>query len=152
MGSESLAIICIFVVISMLVTGIILVKEGNKVREGSTRNVAFICAGWIILGILSLALTIGTVYLFSISSFMTIILVFSMPVIILISLIVTLSYGISCLVDGYSKNKEGHCNTSKIRTGWICLGINTTIITLIIAAIGVLLFLFNTGYFRISLM
>ena len=125
--------------VSTLVGGIVFINVGYKLN----RNLKLIKTGWIIIGSLSLVSTALITYLSIRSGIGIILLLFVFPLAILAGIVVTLSLGIYYLVKGYIKK-----NTAMITGGWVCLIINSVVVTAIIT----LVILFSTGVIAIRLM
>jgi hypothetical protein len=125
--------------ISTLVGGIVFVNIGYKLN----RNIKFIRAGWIIIGIVSLLASIGLIYLSINSGIGVVFLIFLAPLNIVAGIVITAVIGVINLIKGYRKKSRG-----LISSGWVCLIIHSIVITTIIT----LLVLFDTGIIRISLM
>ena len=128
------------VFISVLVGGIIFIRLGYKFH----RKLALIRTGWIILGVLSIVVTAGLVYLSFMTGMMIVFTIFLVPLLILVGLILTLTFGISDLAIGFSKPR----NPKKIANGFIFIGINLAVVTTLV----VLLVMFTTGIIPIRLM
>ena len=148
MSAEFAFILCFIATVTILVTGIVFVHSGMKEDENGNRNPTFIKIGWIIIGALSLVVTGGIVFLAIETSFMVGFLFLILPLLVLIGLAITLSYGIFSLIVGYHKDKEGNIDIARVKVGWINIGVNIAIIT----AILVLLLMFMTGIIPIRLM
>ena len=129
---DVLIILAIITFVLGLMAGIVLLMIGFK----GARKLAFIRAGWIIIGVLGILTTLAFVYLFMTSGFAVIILIFGLPLLIIIGQIVTLALGIGGLTTGNKK-----------------LGIAFLVIHLAVATtIIVLLVMFMTGLIPIRLM
>ena len=128
--------------IAFLVAGIVFISFGYK----GNRNLNKIKLGWIFVGISSIIATVLILWLGNNIGYFSLlgILIFIFPIIIIIGLIVTLSFGISGLATGYSKPR----NNAAIKRGWTFLIINIAITTTII----VLLLMFMSGLIPIRLM
>ena len=140
----------LFVLIALLtigaiMTGIILINIGMKPNAENKRNLDLVKAGWLVLGIYSVLLTIGLVLLCIVVPSILVILIFLLPIAILVGLAITLSYGIYYLALGYSKT---HPDTKLRSIGWTCLIINISIVTTIV----LLLVFFMSGLIPIRLM
>ena len=122
--------------------GIVFISFGYK----GNRNLNKIKLGWIFVGISSIIATVLILWLGNNIGYFSLlgILIFIFPIIIIIGLIVTLSFGISGLATGYSKPR----NNAAIKRGWTFLIINIAITTTII----VLLLMFMSGLIPIRLM
>lgn len=129
---DTLIILAIITLVLGLMAGIVLLILGFN----GARKVVFIRAGWIIVGILSIIITLAFIYISIASGLGIIILIFGLPLFIIVGQIFTLTYAISSFVN------------KKIKTGIVFLVINLTVVTTII----VLLVLFMTGIIPIRLM
>ena len=125
--------------VSTLVGGIVFISIGYKLH----RNLKLIKTGWIIIGSLALVSTALITYLSIRSGIGIILLLFVFPLAILAGIVTTLSLGIYYLVKGYTKK-----NKAMITGGWVCLIINSVVVTAIIT----LVILFSTGVIAIRLM
>ena len=136
-------ILVLLLVPALLVAGIIFINKGRG------KNVAMITIGWCIIGTIATALTFGTGLLFYYwgTTVLTIVIIIS-PLIIIAGLIVTLSLGITYLIKGYIRDKDGKINKRQITAGFVLLVINT----LILAAIITLAIIFTSGLIPIALM
>lgn len=148
MSAELSFVLCLAFITAVLTIGIVFVYRGYKEDENGNRNLGFIRAGWIIIASLSLLITAGIVFLAVVTSWIVGFLFVVLPFVVLIGLVITLAYGISNLITGYQRDKNGHFDIVKIKVGWINIGVNLTVIT----AIFVLLMMFMTGIIPIRLM
>lgn len=115
-----------------IIAGIILLVLGFRGK----RILGLIRAGWIILGVIGIFLTLGFIELCIKTSLAIVFLIMGMPLVILVGLIITLTFGIAGLAN---KN---------YKVGVTFLIINLSVATAII----VLLVLFMTGIIPIRLM
>ena len=129
---DTLIILAIITLILGLMAGIVLLILGFN----GARKVAFIRAGWIIIGVLGIIITLVFIYISIPSGLGIIILIFSLPLFIIVGQIITLTLGIANLANGSKK------------LGIVFLVIHVAIATTII----VLLVLFMTGIIPIRLM
>lgn len=149
MSPETLFVLSLILVSSLIAMGIVFIRQGNKRDENNKcRKPGLMIAGWIIVGTVSLLATAGFIFLVAQTSFLVGILFLFMPFIILLVFIISLAIGITYLIFDYRRNEEGHFDMVKIRIGWISVGINTTII----AVLFTLLLMFMTGIIPIRLM
>lgn len=149
MSPETLFVLSLILVSSLIATGIVFIRQGNKRDENNKcLKPGLMIAGWIVVGTVSLLATAGFIFLVAQTSFLVGILFLFMPFIILLVFIISLAIGITYLIFGYQRNEEGHFDVVKIRIGWISVGINTTII----AVLFTLLLMFMTGIIPIRLM
>ena len=149
MDGTTFVFICFIISSIFLVIGIIYICRGYKLNEEGKRNLAYIQVGWIIIGVVSVIQTIGLFVLmwFSGGGF-PLLIILVVPLMVLTALIFTLAFGIYNLALGFKRDKNGHFNASKITTGWVCIGINLTVV----AAVITLLLMFMTGIIPIRLM
>ena len=129
---NALIVLGILLFVGGITSGIVLLILGFK----GARVLGLIRAGFIVLGVISIIITLGFIELCIKSSYAIVILIFGIPLAILIGLIFTLTYAISSFVN------------KKIKTGIVFLVINLTVVTTII----VLLVMFMTGVIPIRLM
>ena len=127
---------------ALLVPGIVLINQGKN-------NKTKLIVGWCLVGTVATGVTFGLGFLIVVagSSILGWLLALT-PILIIIGLIVTITFGIDCLVKGFSKDKEDKRNENKITTGFILIGINLTIFLSILT----LLILFASGLIPIVLM
>ena len=129
---DALIILGIITLVLGLMAGIVLLMIGFN----GARKLALIKAGWIIIGVLSIIITLAFVYLFMTSGLAIMILIFGLPLLIIVGQIVTLSLGIGNLTNGSNK------------LGIVFLVIHLAVATTVI----VLLVMFMTGLIPIRLM
>ena len=138
--------------ILIIAAGVFLINLGKNNSSGQV-NLKYIRIGWIMIGSLCVVLTIGGGILLYMSggySFFLLVLLLLSPLITLIMFIIFLCLGVTNLSDGYHKNNEGKRNVSKIRSGWVYLGIAIAIVFTVVVIIASI-----AGYFAahpISLM
>ena len=129
---DALIILGIITLVLGLIAGIVLLMIGFN----GARKLALIKVGWIIIGVLSIIITLAFVYLFMTSGLAIMILIFGLPLLIIVGQIVTLSLGIGNLTNGSKK------------LGIVFLVIHLAVATTVI----VLLVMFMTGFIPIRLM
>ena len=129
---DALIILGIITLVLGLMAGIVLLMIGFN----GARKLALIKVGWIIIGVLSIIITLAFVYLFMTSGLAIMILIFGLPLLIIVGQIVTLSLGIGNLTNGSKK------------LGIVFLVIHLAVATTVI----VLLVMFMTGFIPIRLM
>ena len=129
---DALIILGIITLVLGLIAGIVLLMIGFN----GARKLALIKVGWIIIGVLSIIITLAFVYLFITSGLAIMILIFGLPLLIIVGQIVTLSLGIGNLTNGSKK------------LGIVFLVIHLAVATTVI----VLLVMFMTGLIPIRLM
>lgn len=131
--------------IGATIAAVILFNKAKELGRDTDAGLARTRAGWIVIAVYaSLAIT-GLIYLCIETAFWVVILIVIMPLIILVGLILTLTYGIYYLVMGYQK---GNVDKRKVSIGMTLLIINAAIIL----TVGVLLILFMSGIIPIRLM
>lgn len=142
-------LVLLVVTVAFIVTiGSMLVKKGYKKDNNGDRNPKLIVIGWIIIGVSTLAGTILFLFVSWLSSYLFGLGLLMIPLLILAGIVVSLTLGVSNLVNGYTKNENGKRNYQLVTSGWILLGLNITIV----AAIFTLFMLFATGVIPIALM
>lgn len=142
-------LVLLVVTVAFIVTiGSMLVKKGYKKDNNGDRNPKLIVIGWIIIGVSTLAGTILFFVVAWLSGYLFGLGLLMIPLLILAGIIVSLTLGVSNLVNGYTKNENGKRNYQLVISGWILLGLNITIV----AAIFTLFMLFATGVIPIVLM
>lgn len=135
----------VLLTIGAIVSAVILFNKAKELGRDTDAGLARTRAGWIVIAVYaSLAIT-GLIYLCIETAFWVVILIVIMPLIILVGLILTLTYGIYYLVRGYQK---GNVDKRKVSIGMTLLIINAAIIL----TVGVLLILFMSGIIPIRLM
>ena len=137
----TLAIYLFLLAIPPLIVGVVLVTKGKQIDENGNRNTGKLNAGWILVLISGIQMGLSVVGAIMYGGLFAII--FWFPLIIIVGLIVTLSFGINYLTEGYSLHDR-----KKISTGWTLLIINSAVVTTII----VLLLMFMNGWIPIRLM
>ena len=120
----------------------------NKAKElGKDTDAGLTCTrwGWIAIAVYAALVITGIIYLCIETSFWVFLLFIGLPIIIMVGLILTLTYGIYYMVEG---NKKGNVDKRKVSIGMTCLIINASIIL----TVGVLVILFMSGLIPIRLM
>lgn len=131
--------------IGATIAAVILFNKAKELGRDTDAGLSCTRAGWIVIAVYaSLAIT-GLIYLCIETAFWVVILIVIMPLMILVGLILTLTYGIYYLVRGYQK---GNVDKRKVSIGMTLLIINAAIIL----TVGVLLILFMSGIIPIRLM
>ena len=145
MSGELMFALILILTIGATIAAVILFNKAKELGRDTDAGLARTRAGWIVIAVYaSLAIT-GLVYLCIETAFWVVILIVIMPLIILVGLILTLTYGIYYLVRGYQK---GNVDKRKVSIGMTLLIINAAIIL----TVGVLLILFMSGIIPIRLM
>jgi len=137
----TLAIYLFLLAIPPLIVGVVLVAKGKQIDENGNRNTGILNAGWILILISGIQMGLSVIGAIMYGGLFAII--FWFPLIIIVGLIVTLSFGINYLTEGYSLHDR-----KKISTGWTLLIINSAVVATII----VLLLMFMNGWIPIRLM
>lgn len=128
-----------------IVAAVILFNKAKKLGKDTDKGLAFTRAGWIVIAVYSALALTGLIYLCIETSFWVILLLLVLPLVILVGLVLTLTYGIYYMVEG---NKKGNFDKRKVSIGMTCLIINASIVL----AVGVLIILFMSGLIPIRLM
>ena len=127
---------------ALLVPGIVLINQG---KNNKTKYIV----GWCLVATVITGVSVGLGFLIVMAgSSLLGWLILITPLLIIVGLILTVTYGIDCLVKGFSKDQDGQRNKSKIKTGFVLLGINATIFLSILT----LIILFMNGLIPIRLM
>lgn len=145
MAGELLFALILLLTIGTVIAAVILFNHAKKLGRDTDKGLAFTRAGWIVIAVYAAFIIAGTVYLCIETSFWVFLLFIGLPIVIMVGLILTISYGISYLVQGYDKN---HPDKRKVSIGMTCLIINASIVL----AVGVLIILFMSGLIPIRLM
>ena len=111
---------CAMLAVIMLTTGVFLIIFGNKVKEDGKKNLTQIIIGWVTLAVSVLILIVSfIVYLYLAGGISgAYLFIFISPLFILAGFIVMLALGISSLVEGFKKDKDGRRNPSAMVRGW----------------------------------
>ena len=122
--------------------GILLINLGKRAPEKSKKGVAQSIVGWALVVLTIVGLTTGLILWINADGGITgtWIFAFVSPIFILTGMIICLSVGISSLIEGYTKDKNGNRDTSRIVQGWFLL---ILVILLLTAVITTLAILFN---------
>ena len=145
MSGELMFALILILTIGATIAAVILFNKAKELGRDTDAGLARTRAGWIVIAVYaSLAIT-GLIYLCIETAFWVVVLIVIMPLIILVGLILTLTYGIYYLVRGYQK---GNVDKRKVSIGMTLLIINAAIIL----TVGVLLILFMSGIIPIRLM
>ena len=139
-----------FALILILTIGTVIaavILFNNAKRLGKDTNAGLACTrwGWIAIAVYASLATAGLIYLCIETSFWVFLLFVGLPIVIVVGLVLTLTYGIYYLVRGYQK---GNIDKRKVSIGMTCLIINAAIIL----TVGVLIILFMSGLIPIRLM
>ena len=122
--------------------GILLINLGKRAPEKSKKGVAQSIVGWALVVLTIVGLTTGLILWINADGGITGTWIFAIvsPLFILTGMIICLSVGISSLIEGYTKDKNGNRDTSRIVQGWFLL---ILVILLLTAVITTLAILFN---------
>lgn len=135
-------LIIVMGIAALLVPGIVLINQG---KNNKTKYIV----GWCLVATVITGVSVGLGFLIVMAgSSLLGWLILITPLLIIVGLILTVTYGIDCLVKGFSKDQDGQRNKSKIKTGFVLLGINATIFLSILT----LIILFMNGLIPIRLM
>ena len=103
MSGELMFALILILTIGATIAAVILFNKAKELGRDTDAGLARTRAGWIVIAVYaSLAIT-GLIYLCIETAFWVVILIVIMPLIILVGLILTLTYGIYYLVRGYQK-------------------------------------------------
>ena len=145
MSGELMFALILILTIGATIAAVILFNYAKKLGRDTDKGLAFTRVGWIVIAVYaSLAIT-GIIYLCIETSVWVFLLFIGLPIIIMVGLILTLSYGIYYLIEG---NKKGNIDKRKVSIGMVCLIINAAIIL----TVGILIILFMSGVIPIRLM
>ncbi len=131
----------LLVAIVLIAVGLLLIRFGNKVRENGKKNLAQMIVGWIIFVLSVLAAMFGFIVFIREAGGITgiYIYLFIAPIFILGGFIACTSVGISSLVQGYQRDKEGKMDTGSIVRGWSLVILSIAVVVVIIITLAVLL-------------
>ena len=131
---------CAMLAVIMLITGVFLIIFGNKVKEDGKKNLAQIIIGWVTLAVAILILIVSfIVYLYLAGGISgAYLFIFISPLFILAGFIVMLALGISSLVEGFKKDKDGKRNPSAMVRGWTLLFLSIAMVSVIITTLVIL--------------
>ena len=124
----------------MFVTSIFLVIFGNKPKENKKKNLPEVIIGWVMFAIsIIMLITSFIVYLYLAggitAAYLFIIL---SPLFIVAGFVALLILGISSVVEGFKRDKEGNRNTSIMVRGWSLLFLSIGMIAAIITTLTIL--------------
>ena len=145
MSSSLMFALILILTIGTVIAEIFLFDKVKRLGKDTDAGLMFTRIAWIVIAIYISLVVAGLVYLCITTSFWIILLIIFLPLLILVGLVLTLSFGIYYLVEG-NKGIEG--DKRKISIGVTCLVINAVIVL----AIGTLLILFMNGFIPIRLM
>ena len=131
---------CAMLAVIMLITGIFLIIFGNKTKEDGKKDLVKIIIGWILFAVSILGLIVSfLVYIYLAGGITAAYLfIFLSPLFILAGFIVMLALGISSLVEGFRRNKEGKRDPSAMIRGWTLLFLSIAMVSVIITTLAIL--------------
>ena len=130
----------VIAVAALLTFGCILVRVGSKKKEKDQDGLTLIVSGWVIIVLTVLAGIAGFIIYVDLSGglFGTLLFTIVAPIFILGGCITVLGFGISSLVEGYRRNKEGKRDRNQIIKGWFMLALSVAIIVTVVVTLAVL--------------
>ena len=131
---------CAMLAVIMLITGIFLIIFGNKTKEDGKKDLVKIIIGWILFAVSILTLIVSfLVYIYLAGGITAAYLfIFISPLFILAGFILMLAFGISSLVEGFRRNKEGKRDPSAMIRGWALLFLSIAMVSVIITTLAIL--------------
>ena len=137
---ETWFILGVVAFIALLTFGCILVTVGSKKKENDQDSLTLVITGWVVIVSTVIAGIAGFIIYIDMSGGVFGTLLFSViaPLFILIGFIIILCFGISCLSDGYKRDKEGKRNRNQIIKGWFMLTLSIAIIVTVVVTLIVL--------------
>ena len=131
---------CAMLAVIMLITGIFLIIFGNKTKEDGKKDLVKIIIGWILFAVSILTLIVSfLVYIYLAGGITAAYLfIFISPLFILAGFILMLAFGISSLVEGFRRNKEGKRDPSAMIRGWTLLFLSIAMVSVIITTLAIL--------------
>ena len=138
---DPLFIGCVLMAISLIVMGGVFVKLGNKKKEdGKVKDLSLIIIGWVLIGLTVVASIVGLIVYIDVHGGLggTVLFTVISPIFIVFGSVICLAIGISSLVEGYKRNKEGNRNHSVIARGWTMLSLSVIIVVAVIVTLTVL--------------
>lgn len=134
------------IAISGIFVGVHLVRTAFKKKQDDKVNTKYLIIGWSLIGTLSLALTVATIYLIAIfQSVVVVVAAIFSPILFLIAIVITLTLGGSSLSEGVKSKSKG-----KIIGGAISLGISATVV--ITAIVLFIMLLYALSHIQIGAM
>ena len=130
----------VIAVAALLTFGCILVRIGSKKKEKDQDGLTLIISGWVIIVLTVLGGIAGFIIYVDLSGglFGTLLFAVIAPIFILGGCITVLGFGISSLVEGYRRNKEGKRDRNQIIKGWFMLALSIAIIMTVVVTLTVL--------------
>ena len=131
---------CAMLAVIMLITGIFLIIFGNKTKEDGKKDLVKIIIGWILFAVSILALIVSfLVYIYLAGGISAAYLfIFISPLFILAGFIFMLAFGISSVIEGFRRNKEGKRDPGALIKGWTLLFLSIAMVTVIITTLAIL--------------
>ena len=131
---------CAMLAVIMLITGIFLIIFGNKTKEDGKKDLVKIIIGWILFAVSILALIVSfLVYIYLAGGISAAYLfIFISPLFILGGFIFMLAFGISSVIEGFRRNKEGKRDPGALIKGWTLLFLSIAMVTVIITTLAIL--------------
>ena len=131
---------CAMLAVIMLITGIFLIIFGNKTKEDGKKDLVKIIIGWILFAVSILGLIVSfLVYIYLAGGITAAYLfIFLSPLFILAGFIIMLAFGISSLVEGFRRNKDGKRDPSAMIRGWALLFLSIAMVSVIITTLAIL--------------
>ena len=124
----------------MFVTSIFLIAFGNKPKEKEKKSLPQIIVGWVMFAISIITLiTCFIVYIY-LAGGITGAFIFTIlsPLFILAGFLVCLICGISSIVEGFKKDKDGKINGAVLTRGWVLLFLSVAMVATIITTLAIL--------------
>ena len=137
---DPIFILCVIGFILLLGFSIFLIKYGSKKNDKGKINLPMSIVGWALLVLDIIGAIVGFIIYININGGYTGTIIFTIisPLFILIGFIIILNIGISSLVDGYRKNKEGNRGKASIVKGWALLALAILLITAVVVTLLIL--------------
>ena len=138
---ERIFISGVILVTALIIFGCVLIEVGKKKKQNNQDGLTLLIVGWVLL-VLSIAGGIAGLIIYIDMSggiFGTVLFAVLCPVFIAGGSIGCLAAGISSLVDGYRRNKEGLRDKDAIVRGWSMLSLSILLVAVVIVTISILL-------------
>ena len=129
-----------FLAVFLIVMGAIFVKLGSKEKENGKNDMALIIIGWVLIVLTVVASIAGFIIYIDIHGGIngTVLFTLIAPIFILGGFITCLGIGISSLVEGYRKDKEGKRNSGVIIKGWSLLSLSLALVVVTVVTLTIL--------------
>lgn len=130
----------VILVTSLLILGCVFVSIGNKKKKNDQDGLTLIIVGWVIICASVLGGLAALIIYIDMTSglFGTVLFTVLAPIFIFAGFVVILAYGISTLVEGYRRNKEGQRDRNQIIKGWFMLALSIAIVVTVIVTLAIL--------------